>query len=162
MENAFDHSQVQRPITKEESLRILREAEQNGLVHSTGNQQDLSNYICNCCTCCCGILRGVTEFDIPAAVAHSGFYSVVDVAICSGCEECLVACNFNALSITDGVCVVDYSHCVGCGLCALACSTGALHLEVRSDNDRAIPPSDIKEWRLQRAQERNISIFDIL
>jgi Na+-translocating ferredoxin:NAD+ oxidoreductase subunit B len=162
VEGAFNHSRVDRPITKEESLRLLREAEQNGLVHSTGNQRSQNNYICNCCTCCCGILRGVSEFDIPTAVAHSDYYSVVDNQLCSGCEDCVVACHFDALAMSDGVCVVNYSHCVGCGLCALACSTGALHLELRPVEDRILPPSDIEEWMLQRAIDRNLQIFDIL
>ncbi|MGD2205206.1 MAG: hypothetical protein PVH17_00385 [Anaerolineae bacterium] len=45
VEGAFDHSQVDRPITKDEALRVLREAEDAGLVHSPGNYQDGNYYI---------------------------------------------------------------------------------------------------------------------
>ena len=162
VEGAFDHARVGHAITKEEALRKLRAAEESGLVHTTGNQRDRSSYICNCCPCCCGILRGVTEFDIPTAVARSSFYSVVDAAICSGCEDCVTRCPFDALSVPDGVCVVDYARCVGCGQCAIVCSTGALSLRRRPENEVTLPPANIQEWMLQRAQERNISIFEVL
>ncbi len=80
----FDGSGVTRAISKEEALRILREAADAGLVHSTSNQQDQVHYICNCCTCCCGILRGVAEFAIPTAVARSDFLMTVDEGACVG------------------------------------------------------------------------------
>ena len=168
VEGAFDASETSRPITKEDALRILRQAEETGLVHSTGNYRDGHFYICNCCTCCCGILRGVTEFSIPTAVARSGFRSVVDVELCAGCGDCVERCQFGALAVpedvADGVhpCVVDYARCVGCGLCASVCPTGALHLERRPEDEMAPLPADLKDWMLQRAQERGISVFDVL
>lgn len=162
VEGAFNRSQVTRPITKEEALRILHEAEEAGLVHSAANYRDRHFYICNCCTCCCGVMRGVAEFGIPTAIAHSDFRAVVDAAVCVGCGDCLDHCQFGALSIPEEVCQVDYAHCVGCGLCANVCSTGALHLERRPEGEVPSPPANIKEWMVQRAQERDISIFDIL
>ena len=45
IEGVFDHSETTRPITKEEAFRILREAEDAGLVHSPGNYQDDNYYI---------------------------------------------------------------------------------------------------------------------
>jgi len=162
VEGAFDHSNVDRPITKEEAFRILQEAEEAGLVHTTGNYRDRHFYICNCCTCSCGILRGVAEFGIPAAVAHSGFRSVVDADLCMGCGDCVERCQFGALSVSDEVCVVDYARCVGCGVCASACPTEALHLERRPQAEITPLPGDIKEWMVQRAQERGVSLLEIL
>lgn len=160
IEGAFDHSKVDRPITKEEALRILREAEEAGLVHSAANYRDRHYYICNCCTCSCGILRGVAEFGIPTAIAHSDFCAAVDAGVCAGCGDCAERCQFGALSVPDDVCVVDYARCVGCGLCAGVCPTGALHLERRPEGEVPLPPADIKEWMVQRSQERGISISD--
>jgi electron transport complex protein RnfB len=162
VEGAFDHSQTTRPISKEEALRILREAEEAGLVHSAANYRNRHFYICNCCTCCCGVMRGVAEFGIPTAVARSDFHAVVDEDECIACGDCVESCQFGAISIPDCTSTVDYTHCVGCGLCAIACSTGAMHLERRPKGEVPTPPDDIKEWMVQRAQERNISIFDIL
>lgn len=162
VEGAFDHSKVDRAITKEEALHILHEAEEAGLVHCPGNYRDGVHYICNCGTCCCGILRGVAEFGIPTAVARSNFYALVDAEACIGCGECVERCQFEALAVPEDICVVDYARCVGCGLCATVCTTGALRLERRPEGEGSPPPADIKEWMIQRAQERGISIFDVL
>lgn len=162
VEGAFDHSEVDRALTKEEALQILHEAEEAGLVHSTGNYRDGHNYICNCCTCCCGILRSVAEFGVPTTAVRSDFHIVVDAEACIGCGDCLERCQFGALSVPDGICVVDYSRCVGCGLCATVCPTDALYLERRPEGEVPLPPADIKEWMVQRAQERGISILEVL
>jgi electron transport complex protein RnfB len=154
----FDHSEVTRAITKEESLRLLRKAEESGLVHSTGNYRDGLFYICNCCTCCCAVLRGVAEFAVPTAVAHSDFHAVVDADLCIGCGDCVERCSFKALSVPNDVCEVDYARCVGCGLCAAACSTDALHLERRPEGEAPTPPADLDAWMVERAEERGISL----
>ena len=170
VESAFDHREVDRAITKEEALRILHETEEAGLVHSTGNYRDGHNYICNCCTCCCGILRSVAEFGVPTTAIRSDFHTVVDAEMCSGCGDCVERCQFEALSVPDDVpstgsgqcCVVDYTRCVGCGLCAAVCPTESLYLERRPEGEVPLPPADIKEWMVQRAQGRGISISDVL
>jgi electron transport complex protein RnfB len=162
VEGAFEHSQATRPITKEEAFHILDEAEEAGLIHSAANYRDQHFYICNCCTCCCGVMRGIAEFGIPTAIVHSDFRAVVDAEVCSACGDCLERCQFAALSIPEWVCEVDYARGVGCGLCTTACSTGALYLERRPAGEVPPPPADIKEWMVQRAQERSISIFDVL
>ena len=162
IEGAFDHSEVDRAIAEQEALRILRETEEAGLVHSTGNYRDGLNYICNCCTCCCGILRGVAEFGIPTAIAHSDFRAAVDAEVCAGCGDCVDRCQFEALSVPEDVCLVDYARCVGCGVCATVCPTDTLHLERRPEGEGPPLPTDIQEWMAQRAQERGISITDVL
>ena len=162
VEGAFDHSEVDRAISKQEALQILHEAEEAGLVHSTGNYRDGHNYICNCCTCCCGILRSVAEFGVPTTAVRSDFYTVVDAEVCVGCGDCLDRCQFGALSMPGDVCVADYMRCVGCGLCAIVCPTGAMHLERRPEGEVPPPPTDIKEWMVQRAEQRGLSILDVL
>lgn len=159
---AFDHSEIDRAISKEEALQILHEAEEAGLVHTTGNYRGPHYYICNCCTCCCGILRGVAEFDIPTAVARADFHAVVEAATCIGCGDCVELCQFGALAVPGEICEVDYARCVGCGVCAVSCPTDALHLERRTEGEISPPPTNIKEWAAQRAHERGISITDVL
>jgi electron transport complex protein RnfB len=162
VEGAFAGSEIDRAITKEEALRILHEAEEAGLVHTTGNYRDRHYYICNCCTCSCGILRSVAEFGVPTAVAHSDFHAVVDAELCIGCGDCVERCQFGALAVPDDVCEVDYGRCVGCGVCATVCPTDALHLERRPEGKAAPLPADRKEWMTQRAHERGISMSDVL
>jgi ferredoxin len=163
---AYTNSESERVIDKEEALRILGETEEAGLVHSTGNYRDGHSYICNCCTCCCGILRSVAEFDIPSAVAHSDFWAVVDADLCIGCGDCVERCQFGALAVPDDtggdVCKVDVSRCVGCGVCAVVCPADALSLERRPESDLGQVPADNREWMDQRAEQRGISMVDIL
>jgi Pyruvate/2-oxoacid:ferredoxin oxidoreductase delta subunit len=161
VEGAFERSTVNRATTKDEALRILRETEEAGLVHTTGNYRDGHSYICNCCGCCCGILRGVTEFGILSAVGHSDWRAAVDVGACAGCGDCLEWCQFSAISLDDGVCVVDNVRCVGCGQCATACPNGALQVVRRPEHE--LPPlaADRHEWMAQRARARGISLSEI-
>lgn len=156
-EGAFENSKVDRAITKEEALQLLHQAEEAGLVHTTGNYIQGTSYICNCCTCCCGILRGISEFDIPTAVARSNFYTVVDEELCNGCGECPDRCPFSALSVPDYTAEIDYGRCVGCGLCASACSIDALHLERRPADEVMSPPVDHRDWMVQRSQVRGMA-----
>ncbi|RME38740.1 MAG: 4Fe-4S dicluster domain-containing protein, partial [Thermoflexia bacterium] len=160
VEGAFDYDDLTRPIPKEEALAVLRRAEEAGLVHTTGNFRGRHYYICNCCPCCCAVLRGLTEFGVPAAVAHSGFRAAVDGEACLGCGACADRCPMGALSVPEGVAVVDPNRCIGCGVCALACPADALHLERRPD--AAPPPQNIQEWMLLRAQARGIPLEEIL
>ncbi len=161
VEGVFDHSEVDRAITKDEALSILQETEAAGLVHTAGNFRDDHNYICNCCTCSCGILRGVAEFGIQSAVAHSEFRAVVDADACAACGDCLERCQFDALSLPAYVCIVDNARCVGCGQCVTVCRTGALQMARRPEGERAPLAANRKAWAAHRAQERGISLADV-
>jgi len=162
VEGAFDHSEVNRAITKQDALRILREAGEAGLIHSTGNYQDPHYYICNCCPCCCGILRGVVEFGVPTAVARADFRAAVDADSCVGCGDCLERCAFAALTLAVDQCEVDWARCVGCGLCVTTCPTGALQMERGATGEVPPPPRDIKEWGRLRAAQRGITLDEVM
>lgn len=162
VEGSFDNSEVDRPLTKREALDILCKAMEAGLVHSTGNYQDGNSYICNCCTCSCGILRAVAEFGHLTAVAHSDFWSVVDAELCNGCGNCVEHCQFGALSVPEDVCVVDHNRCMGCGLCVTACSTDALHLERLPHGKSSAPPTNREEWKVQRIRGSSVSPSDAI
>lgn len=158
VEGAFEDSEVDRAISKEEALQILRETEAAGLVHSTGNYRDGRFYICNCCTCSCAILRSVTEFGVLSAVAHSDFWAVVDDDLCIGCGDCVERCQFDALSVPGDVCAVNTVRCVGCGLCATVCATESLRLERRPQGETLPLPDNSREWMVRRARERGIGV----
>ena len=140
----------------------MYEAEEAGLVHTVGNYRDGVSYVCNCCTCCCAILRGVSEYSNPSAVARSGFHAAVDAELCLGCGDCLERCSFDALSVPEEVCVVDELRCVGCGLCTTTCPTGALHLQRLPEEAAPAPPLDPADWMRQRARARGIDLSDLL
>ncbi|RLI53248.1 MAG: hypothetical protein DRO87_05620 [Candidatus Thorarchaeota archaeon] len=74
-EDAFAEDEITQIISRDEALRVLRESEDAGLVHCTMNVADTGSifYICNCCTCCCGVLRGVASSDRPRAFVKTDY-----------------------------------------------------------------------------------------
>lgn len=151
---AFDRVDDIRAISKEEAFDILIKAEEEGLVHSTNNAQGDVNYICNCCSCSCGILRSMVEYNSLDSIASSDFYAEIDEELCTGCESCIERCHFNALSVTGDICRVDMIHCFGCGLCISECPQGAITLVKKSPGDIIEPPLNDSEWREKRAMSR--------
>ncbi|MHA2425168.1 MAG: ATP-binding protein [Candidatus Thorarchaeota archaeon] len=160
-ENAFDNSHLDQAITKEEALLKLKEAEEAGLVHCTMNIQEGHNYICNCCTCCCNILRGVALSDQPHAYVKSDFIMAVDEDLCSGCETCIERCQFDALSIPEDIIAIDNERCIGCGVCAITCPEGALSLVPR-EGDMKEPPEKFMDWMTQKAISRGVDPSDLM
>jgi len=161
-ENAFDNDELTKSITKEESLRLLREAEEAGLVHCTYNVQSGRTFICNCCTCCCGILRGVENLENPREYIKTDFIMTVNANLCTGCESCVDRCQFDALSVPEDVCVVDTKRCIGCGVCALVCPEGALELVRDESPGKLEQPTNQLDWMTQRAMSRGVDPSDIM
>ncbi len=128
-------------MTKDEALHTLRRSAEAGLVHTVGNNQEGLTYICNCCTCSCGILRGIAEFEMANAVARSAFVNTVDADLCLGCGQCEDACQFEALEMGETA-IVNGFRCVGCGVCVLACPEGALALVRRPAGGGAAAAAD--------------------
>jgi electron transport complex protein RnfB len=157
----FDKSEDIRVITREEAERILESAADEGLVHSTMNQKDQIYYICNCCTCCCGVMRGVAEFGVLTAVARSDFRVAIAADRCTGCGACIRRCQFKALSKEGDVAVVDYARCVGCGVCVSACPVEVLSMERRPEGEVEIPPDNFRQWMVDKAKERGIALDDV-
>jgi len=153
---AFKKSEEIESLSRDEALEILAEADREGLVHSVNNAQTEVYYVCNCCTCSCGVLRGMVEYGSENSIARSDFYALVDADLCSGCEACIDRCAFNAMSMADGICEVDRIACYGCGLCINSCETEALSLVQKSPEELNPPPADDEAWRKVRAASRNI------
>ena len=123
---------VSRKITKEEAMDILARCEEEGLIHTTNNAQQKIPYICNCCTCCCLVLRGITRLNNPNAVAHAAYVARVDPDLCTGCETCAdKRCKVSAVFVVNGLAHVDESKCIGCGLCATGCPENAIEIVLR-------------------------------
>jgi ferredoxin len=157
----FDKSTTVKALTHEEALQTLRRAADAGLVHTVGNHQDHESYICNCCTCSCGILRGVAELGVANVVARSAFMAQPDSDLCIGCESCLSACQFDALTLVDGVIAVEQRRCAGCGQCVWVCTEHALTLARRPDDEiKPIPPT-MRDWQITRALHRGRDINDV-
>ena len=137
-------------------------AAEAGLVHSVSNNRQDITYICNCCTCSCGILRGMADLGIANVVARSAFVNQVDESLCMGCQDCLDYCQFDALSLRDEIAFVNEIKCVGCGVCVPACPESALILTRRSPEEILPVPANESDWRFQRASARGLDINNVL
>jgi ferredoxin len=145
-----------RYISKEEALALLDKTEEIGLVHTVSNVRKGVGYICNCCSCCCGILRGITEFGIENSVAQANYFAVIDPTECQGCGTCIERCQVHAISDKDGVATIDRSKCIGCGLCATGCPNGVAKLQRKPDSEIKDPPSDYEAWEQERLRNRGL------
>lgn len=161
---AFDDNPVIKALTQAEAHATLQRAADAGLVHSVSNSQDGNSYICNCCTCSCGILRGIANLGVANVIARSAFVNVVDPEDCAGCEICVDYCQFDALSLRpeDLYIQINTTRCVGCGVCVPHCPESALSLVRRPEDEiLAVPPTH-EDWLAQRAQARHLDLTDIL
>lgn len=115
-----------RIISKEEALKILKRAEEDGLVHKAYHpsfdiKRDETS-ICNCCTCCCGQAGGPT-------VNATNYISQVDHDICVGCGTCVEHCHTNSMKLNDDEKAESTADlCIGCGICAYFCPENAISL----------------------------------
>jgi len=161
--NTFDHSTTIRALTHQESLSTLNRAAKAGLVHSVSNNQEGNYYICNCCTCSCGLLRGMAELGLANVVARSVFVNTVDSELCMGCEDCIDYCQFDALELADALLMtVDPLRCVGCGVCVPACPENAMSLVRRPEEEITPPPVTEQDWLKERAESRGIDISTVM
>ena len=135
-------------------MNILEEADREGLVHSINNAQSEVYYVCNCCTCSCGVLRGMVEYGSENSIARSDFYAQANEDQCTGCEACIERCHFKAMTMLGGVCTVDTNQCYGCGLCITACEFEALSLVQKNRENIVAPPVDDAAWRKLREASR--------
>jgi Pyruvate/2-oxoacid:ferredoxin oxidoreductase delta subunit len=165
---AFDNNPVIKALTKEEAYETLQRAADAGLVHSVSNNMEsdsfISHYICNCCTCSCGILRGIAEAKIPNVIARSSFVCEVEPDSCTGCEICIEYCQFDALTLLqeDLIIQVINNSCVGCGVCVPKCPDEALFMVRRPEEEIMIPPATHDDWLKERADTRDIDIAEFL
>ena len=159
--DSFNNSAEIRALTKDEAYTLLRKTDQAGLVHSVSNSSKGNWYICNCCTCACGILRGMADLGIANVIASSAFVNTVDEDLCNACGLCIEYCQFTALSLANTI-MVNETRCVGCGVCISACPEHALVMVRRPEDEIKPVPTSLVDWGLQRAQDRGIDLTPIL
>jgi electron transport complex protein RnfB len=150
----IDNGWPGRIISKEEAFDVLEQAEEEGLVHNTQNAATGQYFICNCCSDCCGIISAVKNFNLHTRVGRSDYFAKVDEELCTGCEECVERCNFNAISVEDDKAAINRDFCMGCGLCVSSCSTEALSLTRKPDDQIIQPPHDLSAMFDQIGKEK--------
>jgi Pyruvate/2-oxoacid:ferredoxin oxidoreductase delta subunit len=125
-----------RKISLEEGVEILNRARDAGLVHFTENSASRVNMLCNCCDCCCELLRFAKDAKNRGVFAPSRYEASVDADACTACSLCADVCPMDAIQAVPGdAALVDKDSCIGCGLCAHECPAGAIALvEARSED----------------------------
>jgi electron transport complex protein RnfB len=144
-------------ISQAEALEILERSEQVGLVHTVSNVMQGVGYVCNCCGCCCGVLRGITDWGIEKSVAFANYYAVIEPELCSNCGTCRERCQVHAISEGEGFSVVDRDACIGCGLCVTGCPNEVARLVRKPEAEMIHPPADFSAWEHERLHNRGLT-----
>jgi len=151
-----EHPLKAKPITKQEAYDILKMSEEKGLVHMTSNIEKGHYFICNCCSCCCGVLRGVNEYGGAKGV-NSNYYAQIDEEECVSCGVCAdERCQVFAIEEKDDAYTVIKDKCIGCGLCISTCPSDAISLVRKNEEDIVLPPLDENDWYKRRSHMRGI------
>jgi len=156
-EGAYDDFNLDGDIiSKQEALQLIDETEKEGLIHNTYNVQDaIGGFICNCCSCCCGLMRSLKEYDAPYILARSRYVAVIDADTCASCGTCQEErCPMDAISEDDGVYMVQDERCIGCGVCVITCPTESIILKDRPESDWAEIAENITDWGKMRLADR--------
>ncbi len=129
-----------RMVSKEEAMKIMREAEEAGLIHKAYHPHfDIhkdETSICNCCNCCCG----QAGINIPTR-SWVRYISAVNQDKCIGCGTCIEKCQFGALQMNDDNKAERINEdCMGCGLCSYFCPENAIAMVEKPRKVNILPP----------------------
>ncbi len=147
-------------ISSEEALKILKEANQEGLVHTIENHQGKLEILCNCCECCCMLFQSIHKADNPDTIAKSSYQAEVDTEECIACGICALRCPMNAITVKKNKepAEIDNEKCIGCGVCHPTCPTDAIQLELREDAEE---PPEYVEYVKSLLEDRGKDMSDL-
>ena len=143
-----------REITKEETLKILREAADAGLVHGISNTEGRMDTICNCCSCCCLHLESILKLPgiLPRGHQPSNYIREIDQEKCTVCGLCARLCPMKALEVKDKKLLFNPERCLGCGVCVHKCKQNATFL-IHREGEQDFP-KDPREQVIRFLVER--------
>lgn len=124
-------------ISKEETLNLLHQNQEEGLIFRPNNAQNV-DFICSCCYCCDGSIGNLVKLPDPANYALSNYYAEIDPDLCAGCGTCINQCQMKAITQTDDISSIEKKRCIGCGNCIAICPSEAIILQKKEE--QYIPP----------------------
>jgi Pyruvate/2-oxoacid:ferredoxin oxidoreductase delta subunit len=122
-----------KKVTRAEALKIMKEAEDAGLIHKAfhpgSRESKPETSICNCCKDCCDTLELWRSGTLP--LINSTYHlSVINEESCTGCGTCVEWCPTDAIMLNDKeLAQRDESACLGCGVCSRFCPEEAISLK---------------------------------
>lgn len=128
----YQEKGLNRLLSKDEALDIVRMAEKKGLVLQPGNSQ-VPIFMCMCCGCCCEDLYNKKRMGVPAEFFATNYYAQVDSDLCNGCGTCERRCQMEAVTLLDEKSGVDLDRCIGCGVCVPTCPEKAITLKKKEE-----------------------------
>ncbi len=149
-----------RSITKEETLEILKNAADAGLVHAFYNNIADNDTICNCCSDCCIYLEKIKQAPgimNPRGQNPSNYIRVwADEEKCIKCGLCAKRCPVDAIEFNKEEKLISFTpkRCLGCGVCVHKCPTSAIVM-IRRDKDlEPHYPKNLMEMGMNFRKER--------
>ena len=131
-----------RPIPTAEAMKILERCKEQGLAQTGDNVRQNAAYICNCCGCCCEMMKAVRVMGLKNAIVTSNWTVEIDAEKCRGCGRCAKLCPVELIDmipagVQDGTKTKkkarhDGEFCLGCGVCCTGCKTGAIRMKPRT------------------------------
>ncbi len=124
---------IAREISQKEAHHVLDRCVELGLVQIGDNVQEMVNWICNCCACCCEGLLAYRELGYAGNRFRNSFQSVIVHDECTACGICEERCPVDAITIRSdngsAFASVDGAQCIGCGVCCRFCPSECIHME---------------------------------
>jgi Pyruvate/2-oxoacid:ferredoxin oxidoreductase delta subunit len=122
-----------KKVTREKALKIMKEAEDAGLIHKAfhpgSRESKPETSICNCCKDCCDTF-GLWRSGTLPLINSTYHLSVIDADSCTGCGTCVEWCPTDAIILNaEGLAQRDESACLGCGVCSRFCPEEAISLK---------------------------------
>jgi NAD-dependent dihydropyrimidine dehydrogenase PreA subunit len=149
-----------REITKQETLEILKQAADAGLVHGLGNYQGQPDTLCNCDIEYCTFFKPYHQLGFDQSMAKSNYLAQSNPLTCTACGSCVKRCPMDAIEMKFNpestnkfrkAVVVNTDICIGCGVCVHKCKPKSLTLKRKEEETITWPPKTYEDNVMQNA-----------